>query len=199
MKRKSEAEIKIFYKDISEISKKIDHKEIYKLIKSIKKIRLNNGRIFFVGVGGSAANCSHAVNDFRKLCNIESYSCADNVSELTARINDEGWNSSFSDWLKVSKINSKDAIFVLSVGGGNIKKKVSINIVEAIKYAKKRKAKIFGIVGRDGGFTKKYGDNVILIPNINKKNVTPYTEAYQAVVWHGIISHSMLQMKPTKW
>lgn len=199
MRRNSEKEIKVFYDDISEISKKIDKKEIYKLIKSIKKIKLNNGRIFFVGVGGSAANCSHAVNDFRKLCNIESYSCADNISELTARINDEGWNSSFSDWLKVSNISSKDAIFVLSVGGGNIKKKVSTNIVEAIKYAKKRKARIFGIVGRDGGFTKKYGDNIILIPNINKKYVTPYTEAYQAVVWHGIVSHSLLQMKSTKW
>ena len=199
MKKNFKEQIEIFYNNISEISKKIDQKEIYKLIKSINKIKSNNGRIFFVGVGGSAANCSHAVNDFRKLCNIESYSPADNVSELTARINDEGWNSSFQQWLKISKLNSKDAVFILSVGGGNIKKKVSLNIVEAIKYAKIRKAKIFGIVGRDGGFTKKYGDNVILIPNINNKYVTPYTEAFQAVVWHGIVSHSILQVKSTKW
>ncbi len=199
MEKNHHKQIKIFYNDISEISKKINQKQIYKLIKSIFKIKSKKGRIFFIGVGGSAANSSHAVNDFRKLCNIEAYSPADNVSELTARINDEGWNSSFSNWLKISNLNSKDALFVLSVGGGNIKKKVSVNIIEAIKYAKIKKAKIFGIVGRDGGYTKKQGDNVIVIPNINKKNVTPYTEAYQAVIWHSIISHSILKSNLTKW
>jgi len=199
MKKNHHKQIKIFYNDISEISKKINQKQIYKLIKSIFKIKSKKGRIFFIGVGGSAANSSHAVNDFRKLCNIEAYSPADNVSELTARINDEGWNSSFSNWLKISNLNSKDALFVLSVGGGNIKKKVSVNIIEAIKYAKIKKAKIFGIVGRDGGYTKKQGDNVIVIPNINKKNVTPYTEAFQAVIWHSIISHSILKSNLTKW
>ena len=199
MEKNHHKQIKIFYNDISEISKKINQKQIYKLIKSIFKIKSKKGRIFFIGVGGSAANSSHAVNDFRKLCNIEAYSPADNVSELTARINDEGWNSSYSNWLKISNLNSKDALFVLSVGGGNIKKKVSVNIIEAIKYAKIKKAKIFGIVGRDGGYTKKQGDNVIVIPNINKKNVTPYTEAYQAVIWHSIISHSILKSNLTKW
>ena len=199
MKKNHHKQIKIFYNDISEISKKINQKQIYNLIKSIFKIKSKKGRIFFIGVGGSAANSSHAVNDFRKLCNIEAYSPADNVSELTARINDEGWNSSFSNWLKISNLNSKDALFVLSVGGGNIKKKVSVNIIEAIKYAKIKKAKIFGIVGRDGGYTKKQGDNVIVIPNINKKNVTPYTEAFQAVIWHSIISHSILKSNLTKW
>tara|TARA_Y100000768_G_C23816924_1_gene604576 strand:- start:176 stop:775 length:600 start_codon:yes stop_codon:yes gene_type:complete len=199
MEKNHHKQIKIFYNDISEISKKINQKQIYKLIKSIFKIKSKKGRIFFIGVGGSAANSSHAVNDFRKLCNIEAYSPADNVSELTARINDEGWNSSFSNWLKISNLNSKDALFVLSVGGGNIKKKVSVNIIEAIKYAKIKKAKIFGIVGRDGGYTKKQGDNVIVIPNINKKNVTPYTEAFQAVIWHSIISHSILKSNLTKW
>ena len=181
------------------ILNKIEIDKLEKIISVIASVRKKQGRIFFLVVGGSAANASHAVNDFRKLACIESYAPTDNVSELTARINDEGWNSSFSNWLKISNLNSKDALFVLSVGGGNIKKKVSVNIIEAIKYAKIKKAKIFGIVGRDGGYTKKQGDNVIVIPNINKKNVTPYTEAYQAVIWHSIISHSILKSNLTKW
>ena len=154
---------------------------------------------FFLGVGGSAGNASHAVNDFRKLCEIESYTPTDNVSEFSARINDDGWDSSFAQWLRVSNLNKKDAIFIFSVGGGNVKKKVSLNLVEAIKYAKKVKSNIFGIVGRDGGFTKKNGDCVILIPNLNSKLVTPFAESYQAVVWHCLVSHPLLQKIQTKW
>ena len=190
---------KKFFLNSINVSKLIDTKALEKLIRSLKKIKNNKGRLFFLGVGGSAANASHAVNDFRKLCEIECYTPTDNVAELSARINDEGWDTSFLEWLKISKFNKKDAIFIFSVGGGNIKKKVSVNLIKPIIYAKKIGAKIFGVVGRDGGFTKKKGSNVILIPNVDKKLVTPYTEAFQAVVWHCIVSHPLLQSKKTKW
>jgi D-sedoheptulose 7-phosphate isomerase len=175
-----------------------------KTILNFNEIELNNlaksvGRIFFVGVGGSAGNATHAVNDFRKLCDIECYSITDNTSELTARINDEGWDSSFSEWLKVSNLSSKDAVFVLSVGGGNLKQKVSVNIVNAVKFAKQKKAKIFGIVSRDGGYTKQVGDNVVVIPVKEKKLVTPISEALQAVIWHYLVSTSYLKKYKTKW
>ena len=173
--------------------------ELNNLAKSVAKIRSKKGRIFFVGVGGSAGNATHAVNDFRKLCDVECYSITDNTSELTARINDEGWDSSFSEWLKVSNLSSKDAVFVLSVGGGNLKKKVSVNIVNAVKFAKKKKEKIFGIVSRDGGYTKKVGDNVVVIPVKEKKLVTPISEALQAVIWHYLVSTSYLKKHKTKW
>ena len=179
--------------------KNFNKDDINNLAKSIAKIRLNKGRIFFVGVGGSAGNATHAVNDFRKLCNVECYSITDNASELTARINDEGWDSSFSEWLKISNLNKKDAIFVLSVGGGNIERKVSVNIVNAVKYAKFKRAKIFGIVSRDGGYTKKIGDDVVVIPVKEKKLVTPISEALQAVVWHYLVSSSYLKKNKTKW
>lgn len=179
--------------------KNFNKDDINNLAKSIAKIRLNKGRIFFVGVGGSAGNATHAVNDFRKLCNVECYSVTDNASELTARINDEGWDSSFSEWLKISNLNKKDAIFVLSVGGGNIERKVSVNIVNAVKYAKFKRAKIFGIVSRDGGYTKKIGDNIVVIPVKEKKLVTPISEALQAVVWHYLVSSSYLKKNKTKW
>ncbi len=188
-----------YFNDVIKISQTIDKKNIYKLALAIKKIKKNSGRIFFLGVGGSAGNCSHAVNDFRKLCNIECYSPADNVSELTARINDDGWESSFANWLKVSKLSYKDAIFIMSVGGGNLEKKVSMNLVKAISYCKKKRSKIFGIVGRDGGFTKRNGNEVILIPSVNKKKVTPHVEAFHAVVWHCLVSHPLLQSNKTKW
>ena len=139
------------------------------------------------------------MNDFRKLCNIECYSITDNVSELTARINDDGWNSSFSNWLKVSRLTSKDAIFVFSVGGGNIKKKVSVNLIEAAIFAKKQKCKIFGIVGKKDGYIAKNADEAVIIPEINKSLVTPYSEAFQAVVWHALVSHPILQSNKTKW
>lgn len=188
-----------YFIGVSEISKKIDKKEVLCLAEQIKSIKDKFGRIFFLGVGGSAGNTSHAVNDFRKLCNIECYSITDNVSELTARINDDGWNSSFSSWLKVSRLSSKDAIFVFSVGGGNIKKKVSVNLIEAAIFAKKKKCKIFGIVGKKDGYIAKNADEVVVIPEINKSMVTPYSEAFQAVVWHALVSHPILQSNKTKW
>jgi D-sedoheptulose 7-phosphate isomerase len=152
-----------------------------------------------LGVGGSAANSSHAVNDFRKLCGIEAYAPVDNVSELTARTNDEGWDTVFANWLQVSHANEKDAIFVLSVGGGNLEKNVSPNIVMALKYAKERNMKIFGVVGRDGGYTKLVGDCVIVVPTISESRITPHAEAFQAVVWHCLVCNPVLQQKPTKW
>ena len=190
---------KKYFNDVASIANTIDLKQIEKLVSELSKIKKKGGRIFFLGVGGSAGNASHAVNDFRKLCEIECYTPTDNVSEFSARINDDGWDSSFAQWLRVSNLNKKDAIFIFSVGGGNVKKKVSLNLVEAIKYAKKVKSNIFGIVGRDGGFTKQNGDCVILIPNLNSKLVTPFAESYQAVVWHCLVSHPLLQKIQTKW
>ena len=199
IKMKVSKHIKNYFNEIRDISENIKKKDIENLAKALSKIKKQQGRIFFLGVGGSAGNASHAVNDFRKLCEIECYTPTDNVSEFSARINDDGWNSSFSEWLRVSNLNKKDAIFIFSVGGGNVKKKVSLNLVEAIKYAKKVKSNIFGIVARDGGYTKKSGDCVILIPNLNSKLVTPLAESYQAVIWHCLVSHPLLQKIPTKW
>jgi D-sedoheptulose 7-phosphate isomerase len=191
--------VKNFFKVFFEVSKIIDQSSIEKLINQIKKVKDKKGRIFFIGVGGSAGNASHAVNDFRKICEIECYSPLDNVSELTARINDEGWESSISEWLRISKINSRDAIFVFSVGGGDLKKNVSTNIVNAIKYSKKRKAKVFGVVSNKGGYLKKRGDVVVYIPPLSTKLITPIAESYQAVIWHCIVSHPLLQKNKTKW
>jgi D-sedoheptulose 7-phosphate isomerase len=189
---------KKYFKDISEISSKLETTKVDVLAKSLKKIRDQRGRIFFLGIGGSAGICSHAVNDFRKLCNIESYATTDNVSELSARINDEGWKSSFSNWLKVSNLSSKDCLFIMSVGGGNKKRKVSENLIEAIKLAKIKKAKIFGIVGYNGGYTGKNSDISIKIPKIDKNLITPYTESFQAIVWHCLVSHPLLKINNTK-
>ena len=188
-----------YFNQIAVIAKLIDIKEINKLVYELKSLKKRNGRLFFLGVGGSAGNASHAVNDFRKLCNIESYCPTDNVSELTARINDDGWNSSFAEWLKVSKINRKDSIFIFSVGGGSKSKKVSINLIQAIDYAKKKKIKIFGVIGKKNGYAKKKGDNIIVVPEINKKLITPFSEAFQAVIWHCLVSHPLLQTCKTKW
>ena len=188
-----------FFDGSAKISKKIDINELELLVEAIKKIKNKKGRIFFLGVGGSAGNCSHAVNDFRKLCSIEAYTPLDNVSELTARINDEGWDSSLQKWLEISRLKSTDALFILSVGGGDKKKNISVNLIEAVKYAKKKKAKVFGIIGRKKGYVKKVGNNVIVIPEINKKLITPYSEAFQAVVWHALVSHPKLQTMKTKW
>jgi D-sedoheptulose 7-phosphate isomerase len=155
--------------------------------------------LFLIGVGGSAANCSHAVNDFRKLCGIETYTPVDNVSELTARTNDEGWDTVFAAWLETSHLNAKDAILVYSVGGGDTERNISANIVKAIDLAKARSAKVFGIVGRDSGYTARHGDAVVLIPQVNPGWVTPLSEAFQAVVWHCLVSHPALQRRQTKW
>lgn len=163
------------------------------------KVREREGRLFFLGVGGSAGNCSHAVNDFRKIVNIESYAPTDNVSELTARTNDEGWETIFAEWLKGSRLRKEDAIFVFSVGGGNLEKNVSPNLVRALQYAKEVGASILGVVGRDGGYTAKVGDAVCIIPTVNPEAVTPHSEAFQAVVWHLLVTHPALKARQTKW
>ena len=188
-----------YFFQIAKIASLVDRRKIDQLVIELVKIKKKSGRIFFLGVGGSAGNSSHAVNDFRKLCNIESYTPTDNVSELTARINDEGWKFSFLDWLKVSKLNKNDALFILSVGGGSQKRNISTNLISAIAYAKKNKTKIFGIIGKTEGYAKRLGDNVIVIPEIDKKMITPHTESFQSVVWHCLVSHPLLQVKKTKW
>ena len=172
---------------------------IEKMADLINEVRNDGGRLFFLGVGGSAGNASHAVNDFRKIVGVESYAPTDNVSELTARTNDEGWDTIFSEWLKISKLNSKDAVFILSVGGGNIEKNVSPNLVKALIFAKEVNAKILGIVGRDGGYTAKVADAAVVIPVVNQDAITPHSEAFQAVVWHLLVSHPKLKIKETKW
>ena len=188
-----------FFKEVVEIAQQIDLNAIETLAHELKELRDRNGRLFILGVGGSAGNCSHAVNDFRKLCGIEAYAPVDNVSELTARTNDEGWDTIFSGWLKVSKANKNDAVLVFSVGGGNLEKNVSPNIVQGLKLAKERDLKIFGVVGRDGGYTKQVGDCVIVVPTVDAGRVTPHAEAFQGVVWHCLVSHPVLQQMATKW
>ena len=165
----------------------------------LAQAKADEGRVFFLGVGGSAANCGHAVNDFRKIVGIEAYAPTDNVSELTARTNDEGWSTIFVEWLKVSKLRPIDALFILSVGGGNLEKNISPNLVEAIKYAKSVGAKVTGIVGRDGGYTAHAAEACCIIPTVNPETVTPHSEAFQAVVWHLLVSHPKLKAHPTKW
>lgn len=188
-----------YFAEVAEIAGSIDLLGIERLAADLAELRERGGRLFILGVGGSAANCSHAVNDFRKLCGIEAYAPTDNVSELTARTNDEGWETVFAAWLRTSKAKENDAIFVLSVGGGNLEKNVSPNLVHAIDEAKKRGLKIFGVVGRDGGYVKQIGNAVILIPTVNASRVTPHAEAFQAVVWHCLVSHPLLQQMATKW
>lgn len=188
-----------FFSEINYINSCIDKKKINNVILELKKLKKKGGRIFLLGIGGSAANCSHLVNDFRKLCNIETYSPCDNFSEMSARINDDGWDNIFKEWLKVSKLSKRDAIFIMSVGGGDEKKKVSVNLVNAMKYAKHIGSKIFGIVGRKEGFAFKNSKLVILIPNKNKKFLTPLTEAYHSIIWHLFVSSPDLQDNKTKW
>jgi D-sedoheptulose 7-phosphate isomerase len=186
-------------KEIVDIIQKIDIPEIEKMADLLCTLKADGGRIFFLGVGGSAGNCSHAVNDFRKIVGIESYAPTDNVSELTARTNDEGWATIFVEWLKVSKLHSKDALFIFSVGGGNLEKNISPNLVEAIKFAKSVGAKVTGVVGRDGGYTAQAADVCVVVPTVNPQNVTPHSEAFQAVIWHLLVSHPKLKANQTKW
>jgi len=188
-----------FFAEVQQVAQRIDVDAIEALARELVELRSRGGRLFLLGVGGSAANCSHAVNDFRKLCGIEAYAPTDNVSELTARTNDEGWETVFSAWLKTSKASAKDAILVFSVGGGNAEKNVSANIVSGLKEAKLRGLKVFGIVGRDGGYTRQVGDCVVVVPTVDASRVTPHTEAFQAVVWHCLVSHPDLQQISTKW
>tara|TARA_B100000579_G_C22629748_1_gene755987 strand:- start:47 stop:631 length:585 start_codon:yes stop_codon:yes gene_type:complete len=191
--------VKKYFQNVAKIASLIDINEVNTLAKELAKVKKRNGRVFFLGVGGSAGNSSHAVNDFRKLCNIEAYTPTDNVSELTARINDEGWNSSFANWLKVSNLNKNDALFIFSVGGGNKKKKVSVNLIMAIDYAKKKGSKILGVIGKSDGYAKKSSNKVFVIPEVDKRMITPFSEAFQAVVWHCLVSHPLLQKNKTKW
>lgn len=182
-----------------EIIQKIDIASIEKMADLLATVKKDGGRIFFLGVGGSAGNCSHAVNDFRKIVGIESYAPTDNVSELTARTNDEGWPTIFVEWLKISKLSPKDMVFIFSVGGGNLEKNISPNLVEALKLAKSVGSKVVGVVGRDGGYTGQVADACVIIPTVNFENVTPHSEAFQAVVWHLLVSHPKLKANQTKW
>lgn len=185
--------------EVAEIVEKIDVAAIEKMADLLVQVKAEGGRIFFLGVGGSAGNCSHAVNDFRKIVGIESYAPTDNVSELTARTNDEGWASIFVEWLKVSKLTPKDMLFIFSVGGGNLEKNISPNLVEALKHAKSVGSGVIGVVGRDGGYTAQVADACVVIPTVNADNVTPHSEAFQAVVWHLLVSHPKLKANQTKW
>jgi D-sedoheptulose 7-phosphate isomerase len=186
-------------REVLEIIEKLDVAAIEKMADLLVTVRAEGGRIFFLGVGGSAGNCSHAVNDFRKIVGIESYAPTDNVSELTARTNDDGWASVFVEWLKISKLQAKDVLFIFSVGGGNLKENISPNLVEAIKFAKTIGAKVTGVVGRDGGFTAQASEACVIIPTVNLDTITPHTEAFQAVVWHLLVSHPKLKVNQTKW
>ncbi len=177
------------------ILNKLDVEVIEKMADILASVKENEGRIFFLGVGGSAANCSHAVNDFRKIAGIESYAPTDNVSELTARTNDEGWASIFVEWLKTSRLSSRDAVFIFSVGGGNLEKNISSNLVEALKYARSVGAKITGVVGRDGGYTAQVADACVIVPSVNNETITTHSEVFQAFVWHLLVSHPKLNQK----
>lgn len=186
-------------REMQAILKMLDVAAIESVAALIARIKASAGRIFFLGVGGSAANCSHAVNDFRKLAGIECYAATDNVSELTARINDEGWESAFVEWLKVSRLGARDAVFVLSVGGGDAARKISVNLIAAVEYAKSVDAKVIGILGRDGGHTARRADASVIIPTANPETVTPHCEAFQAVIWHLLVSHPLIKANTAKW
>jgi D-sedoheptulose 7-phosphate isomerase len=188
-----------FFEQVQRIAQAIDCDAIERLARELVALRERGGRLFLLGVGGSAGNCSHAVNDFRKLCGIEAYAPVDNVSELTARANDEGWETIFTGWLEVSRAAARDAILVFSVGGGDAERNVSTNIVRAVDMAKARGMKVFGIVGRSSGHTAKHGDITIVVPTVDPAAITPHSEAFQAVVWHCLVSHPALQVKKTKW
>jgi D-sedoheptulose 7-phosphate isomerase len=182
-----------------QVVERLDHTQIDRLADLLAETRRGGGRLFILGVGGSAANASHAVNDFRKICGIEAYAPTDNVSELTARTNDEGWASVFEAWLRGSRLRAEDMLLVFSVGGGNLEKNVSPNLVAALQYAKKVGAKVGGVVGRDGGYTAKVADACVIVHTVNPTHVTPHSEAFQAIVWHLLVSHPKLKMEQTKW
>jgi D-sedoheptulose 7-phosphate isomerase len=186
-------------RETAEIVSRLDPVLCEKAVELLAAVRERGGRLFILGVGGSAANASHAVNDFRKIAGLECYAPTDNVSELTARTNDEGWSTVFAEWLKGSRLNGKDALLIFSVGGGSVEKNVSPNLVAALQLAKERGASVLGIVGRDGGYTAKVADVAIVIPTVNPNNTTPHSEAFQAVVWHLFVSHPKLKVAQTKW
>src|ERR1700754_1752455 len=187
-----------YFREVVEVARGIDLAQVDRMVDILAEAR-NKGRLFILGVGGSAGNASHAVNDFRKLCGIEAYAPTDNVSELTARVNDDGWPTSFANWLRGSRIDADDVVLVFSVGGGNAEKNISANIVEALKLAKAAGARVIGVVGRDGGYTKHVADACVVVPTVNPAAVTPHTEAFQAVVWHGMVTHPKLIANEMKW
>ena len=191
--------IEQYFEDAITILKQIDKGQIEKMIEILLNVRKNHGRLFMLGVGGSAGNCIHAVNDFRKLAGIETYSPAENIAEITARTNDEGWETVFSEWLKCSRLNEKDAVFVLSVGGGSKENNISTNIVYALDVAKEKKAKIIGVVSRDGGYTAKIANACVVVPPINSNTITPHAEAFQGVIWHLIVSDPRMMQIENKW
>jgi len=188
-----------FLMEAKQVIDRIDADAIERVVAALAEVREHGGRLFILGVGGSAGNASHAVNDFRKLVGIEAYAPTDNVSELTARTNDEGWETTFSAWLEVSKLRAGDAILVFSVGGGSLERNVSPNLVRAVQYAKQVGATVLGIVGRDGGYTAREADAAVIVPTVNDAHITPHSEAFQGVVWHCIVSHPALKAKATKW
>jgi len=185
--------------EVKEIANNLDKEQIEKMAEIISGLKKNGGRLFFRGVGGGAGNASHAVNDFRKIAGIESYSPSDNVSELTARINDDGWETSYVNWLRGSRLKKEDCIFVFSVGGGNEEKNISVNLVNALKFAKETGSKIIGIVGKDGGYTAKVADAVVLVPTVNPDTITPHTESFQGTVWHLLVTHPSVKEYEMKW
>jgi D-sedoheptulose 7-phosphate isomerase len=191
--------LKRFFAEASEVTQRLDIELIDRMVERLVRLRAASGRLFLCGVGGSAGNCGHAVNDFRKLAGIEAYAPTDNVSELTARINDEGWETVFAAWLRVSQAGERDVLFVLSVGGGSRERNISMNLVAAIDEAKRRKMDVLGIVGRDGGYTRERGDLVLVIPTVNPATVTPHAEAFQAVVWHAMTCDPRLMVQGNKW
>jgi len=188
-----------YLNEVKKVVDGIDQTVIDKMVDLLIGIRESGGRLFFLGVGGGAGNASHAVNDFRKIAGIESYSPSDNVSELTARTNDEGWDTVFVEWLKGSRLNQKDGIFVFSVGGGDVERNISANLVRALEYAQSKGSRIMGIVGRDGGYTGKVGDACLIIPTVNQNTITTHTEAFQSVIWHLVVSHPNIQVSEMKW
>ena len=188
-----------FLEDVGTIARGLDQAKIDRMIEILASLRQGKGRLFILGVGGSAGNAGHAVNDFRKICGIEAYAPTDNVSGLTARANDEGWPTIFIEWLKISRLTADDVVLVFSVGGGNLEKNVSPNIVTALKFAKEVGAKVIGVVGRDGGYTAQVADAAVIIPTVHPDRITPHSEAFQAVVWHLIVSHPAMKAVQTKW
>ncbi len=188
-----------YLQDARKIADLIDTEHVEHMVRLLAELRSHGGRLFFLGVGGGAGHASHAVNDFRKIAGIEAYAPTDNVSELTARINDDGWDTTFSNWLRVSRLSAKDMVFVFSVGGGDTARNISPNLVRALEYARDVKATICGIVGRDGGYTAKVANGCVIVPTVDPESITPHTEAFQAVIWHLLVSHPSLKANATKW
>lgn len=191
--------IEEYVNEVREICDQLNKKKVYEMVLHLVDLKNRNGRLFILGVGGSAGNASHAVNDFRKLAGIESYAPTDNISEITARTNDEGWETVFEAFLKVSNLNKKDCLLILSVGGGDLDKKISVNLCRAIDFAKSRETKILGITGRENGYTTTQADVCVVVPQVNPSNITPHSEAFQAIIWHLLVSHPKLKVNLTKW